>query len=224
MHRLEFVVESSAVARSVAADTRQRLQLSVEFTGQGLANIAAGLFGGYPTSGSLARTAINHQSGAQTRYSGIMAGIMMLLILLVAGPVVNETPMAALAGLLLVVASDLVKTDRIRQTLNSNWSDRISFIGTLLGTWVLTLDQAIYVGVAISIVFFLRQARVVNIRQLTITEDKSLVESGVGEFGGLEAQPVRILQLEGHLFFGAVGQLQNAIEVLTQVPKMKVLI
>ena len=57
------LVESSAVARSVAADTRQRLQLSVEFTGQGLANIAAGLFGGYPTSGSLARTAINHQSG-----------------------------------------------------------------------------------------------------------------------------------------------------------------
>ena len=108
------------MARSVAADTRQRLQLSVEFTGQGLANIAAGLFGGYPTSGSLARTAINHQSGAQTRYSGIMAGIMMLLILLVAGPVVNETPMAALAGLLLVVASDLVKTDRIRQTLHSS--------------------------------------------------------------------------------------------------------
>ena len=59
------LVESSAVARSVAADTRQRLQISVEFTGQGLANIAAGLFGGYPTSGSLARTAINHQAGAQ---------------------------------------------------------------------------------------------------------------------------------------------------------------
>ena len=218
------LVESSAVARSVAADTRQRLQLSVEFTGQGLANIAAGLFGGYPISGSLARTAINHQSGARSRYSGMMAGVMMLLILLVAGPVVNETPMAALAGLLLVVASDLVKTDRIRQTLNSNWSDRISFIGTLLGTWVLTLDQAIYVGVAISIIFFLRQARVVNIRQLTITEDKSLVESEVGEVGGLESQPVRILQLEGHLFFGAVGQIQNAIEILTQVPKMKVLI
>jgi len=100
------LVESSAVARSVAADSRQRLQLSVEFTGQGLANIAAGLFGGYPISGSLARTAINHQTGARSRYSGMMAGGMMLLILSVAGPVVNETPMAALAGLLLVVASD----------------------------------------------------------------------------------------------------------------------
>ena len=174
------LVESSAVARSVAADTRQRLQLSVEFTGQGLANIAAGLFGGYPTSGSLARTAINHQFGAQNalqRHYGWHHDALNPLVV----SVVNETPMAALAGLLLVVASDLVKTDRIRQTLNSNWSDRISFIGTLLGTWVLTLDQAIYVW---PLVLFLRQARVVNIRQLTITEDKSLVESGVGEFGG----------------------------------------
>ena len=218
------LVESSAVARSIAADTRQRLTLSVEFTGQGLANIAAGLFGGYPTSGSLARSAINHQAGARSRYGGIVAGVLMLLILLVAGPVVNETPLAALAGLLLVVATDLVKTDRIRQTLNSNWADQISFAGTLLGTWVLTLDQAIYVGVAISIVFFLRQARVVNIRQLSITEDQTLVESSVGDFGGLQAQPIRILQLEGHLFFGAVGQLQSAVELVMQAPQLKVLI
>ena len=93
-----------------------------------------------------------------------------------------------------------------------------------MGTWVLTLDQAIYVGVGISIIFFLRQARVVNIRQLSITEDKSLVESSVGDFGGLENQPIRILQLEGHLFFGAVGQLQNAVEIVVQAPHLRVLI
>ena len=76
------LVESSAVGRSIANETGQRLNTSVEFAGQGLANIVAAFSGAYPTSGSLSRSALNHQAGGETRMSGVFAGLMMILVLL----------------------------------------------------------------------------------------------------------------------------------------------
>ena len=218
------LVESSAVARAIAAETGQRLNTSVEFVGQGLANISAAFVGAYPTSGSLSRSALNHQNGAESRYSGVIAGVLMLLVLLVFGPVVNHTPIAALAGLLLVVAVDLVNMDKIRLTLKSNWADKISFLATLIGTWVMPLDQAIYLGVAISLIFFLRKARVVNVRQLSITQDDGLSEQQPSDASNNPNPKIRILHLEGHLFFGAAGQLQLALDQAVEAEQVKVLI
>ena len=218
------LVESSAVARAIAAETGQRLNTSVEFVGQGLANISGAFVGAYPTSGSLGRSALNHQNGAESRCSGVIAGVLMLLVLLVFGPVVNHTPIAALAGLLLVVAVDLMNMDKIRLTLKSNWADKISFLATFLGTWILSLEQAIYLGVFISLVFFFRKARVVNVRQLSITQNDGVSELKPSDASIGVTSHIRILHLEGHLFFGAAGRLQLALDRAVEADQVQVLI
>lgn len=221
------LVESSAVARAIAARTKQRLDISVEFAGQGWANLAAGFSGGYPVSGSLSRSAINHQSGARSRLAGVFGGVMMLVVLLALGPVVNYTPIAALAGLLMVVAWDLVNRTRIAITMRSTWADRITFVATVLGTWSLSLDQAIYLGVALSLVFFLRQARLLTINELAIDKDGELHQLGPNADEDTpfpRCHSCRILQLEGHLFFGVEGELRQALDEVALDPKIKVLI
>src|SRR5262249_26811472 len=134
------LVESSSVARALASRTGQRLDMAAEFAGQGLANIAAAFFGGYPVSGSLGRSALNQQTGAVSRLSAVFCGLLMIAVLLFFGPVVGKTPVASLAGLLLVLANDLIERNRIRITLRGTTSDRTAFVVTVLGTWTLSLD------------------------------------------------------------------------------------
>ncbi len=200
------LVESSALARALAAKTGQRLELSVEFVGQGLANIAAGVSGGYPTSGSLSRSALNEQSGARTRLSGVFSGVLLGAALLFLGPVVDHTPIPALAGLLLVVAVDLVDVPRIREVVRGRRSDSIAFVVTVLGTWFLPLDKAIYLGVGLSIVMYLRRARLLRVTNLCVDADGSIHE---GEGG---CQAIRVLQVDGQLFFAAASELTAALD------------
>jgi SulP family sulfate permease len=220
------LVESNAVARSIAARTGQRLDARREFLGQGLANTAAALTGGYPVSGSLARSALNAQAGARTRVAGVMAGALMIGALLVVGPVLDHTPLAILAGLLLVIAWDLVDVPKIRATLSASWPDALAFGFTLLGTWSLNLDQAIYLGVGISIVTFLRKARLLTVRELVINESGHLQEVALG--ARLETlrrcQVIRILHVEGPLFFGSAGELRRLIDDVLTDPAVEVII
>ena len=167
------LVECSAVARSIAAQTGQRVDMNREFMAQGMGNLSASACGGYPISGSLARSAINQQSGASSRWPGILAGLWMLGVLMVLGPVFDLTPVAALAGLLLVVASDLIDRPAIRQVMHSLWGDRLAFVGTVVGTWLLPLDAAIYLGVGISVALFLWRVRHLRVRELVWADGRS---------------------------------------------------
>lgn len=216
------LVESSAVGRSIADRTGDRLDLSVEFFGQGLSNISAAFTGGYPVSGSLSRSALNHTAGAQTRMAGVLAGVLTALVLLLAGPLFDRTPVAALAGLLVVVAVDLVKMDRIRQAFRAGWGDGAAFVVTLIGTWTLRLDTAIYVGVVVSIVLFLRRARLLVVRELAVDETGRLRERKEGRGGRCGA--VRVLHIEGTLFFGAAGELRDALTEAAADPEVKALV
>lgn len=217
------LVESSAVARSIATKTGQRLDASTEFFGQGLANVTAAIFGGYPVSGSLARSALNERAGAKSRMAGVFTGLLMVGVLLVVGPLLDRTPIAALAGLLLVVAYDLIDPVRIRQTLRASPGDAVAFVVTLLGTWLLSLDLAIYLGVGVSLVLHLRKARLLAVRDLGVNEDGQLVERSFGTgIGGCPC--IRILHIEGRLFFAASGELQAVLDDALRAEALSVLI
>lgn len=225
------LIESTAVARAIAARTGDRLDISREFTGQGLSNLAAGFFGGYPVSGSLSRSALNEQAGAVTRMSGVYTGVLMVLVLLFLGPAVDRTPVAALAGLLLVVAWDLVDRARILTTLKSTWADRVTLVATIIGTWSLPLDQAIYLGVTLSMIFFLRQARLLTMRELVVDTDGHLHEldpdrdDDEGPSEVPETLPgVRIFNVQGHLFFAVEAELRAQLDAAAHDPTMRVLV
>ncbi len=220
------LVESTAVARTVAATTGERLDASREFVGQGLANLSAALSGGYPVSGSLSRTGVSRAAGADSRAAGVLSGLLLLGIPLTLGPVLDATPIACLAGLLVVTAFDLIDLPRIRQTLGTGRGDAIAFTATLLGTWSLALDQAIYLGVGISVVLFLRRARLLVAHELVPGPEGRFTEVGVTREPppGTTCPCIRVLQLEGPLFFGCAGELEAALDELAVAPGLVVLI
>jgi SulP family sulfate permease len=150
--------------------------------------------------------------GAKTRMAGVFTGGAMLVVLVAFGSVLDHTPLASLAGLMFVVAYDLVDVPRIRRVLRSSRADALAFLATLIGTWVLTLDAAIYLGVGISVVLFLRRARVLRVTALSVAPDGTLQESTLDSPATHpQCRGVRILQIDGPLFFGAAAELQAAI-------------
>ncbi len=217
------LVESTAVARSIATRRGEFLDVSVEFTGQGLANISAAFFGAYPTSGSLARSAMSERIGVRSRLAGVLSGLLMLAVLLSLGPVVDHTPIACVAGLLMVLAGDLIDLGRIRTVFRGGLEDRLAFVGTVAGTWVVPLDQAIYLGVVISLVLFLRRARLLVVRRLAVDGHARLEEAMAGD-DVRECAQVRVLHVEGALFFGAASELEAALREATQGPGVRVLV
>jgi len=208
------LVESSSLARALAVRSGQRLDVSREFVGQGIANLASAFTGGYPVSGSLARSELNLSSGAATRAAGALSGVFILLVLVLAGSAFDFTPIAALAGLLLVVAMDLVNVRRIRAIFRAGRTDALAFAATALGTFVLSLDLAIYAGVGISLVLYLRRARLLHISRITFGANRRPHEHPIDEKCPDGCDAICILQVDGQLFFAAAGELQRALDVL----------
>jgi len=150
----------------------------------------------------------------------------MIVVLLACGPILDRTPVASLAGLLLVVAWDLVDRDRIAATWGAGWPDRVAFVATVLGTWLLPLDQAIYLGVALSVVLFLRRARLLHIVELFVNDEGMVREGSPGKAPKdyKACRRLRVIQVSGPLFFAAAGPLLEALERVTDDEDVEVLI
>jgi SulP family sulfate permease len=219
------LVESSSVARALATRSGQRLDMAAEFAAQGLANIGAAFSGAYPVSGSLARSTLNQQAGAASRLSAVFCGLLMLAVLLFLGPLIGRTPVASLAGLLLVLASDLIDRHQIYKILRGTQSDKAAFAATVLGTWTLSLDQAIYLGVGISLILFLRQARLLTAREMAISRKGRFREVDPDVADATQVcRAIRIVNLAGPLFFAVAGELERTLDRFTSDAEMRVLI
>ncbi len=218
------LVESNAVGRGIASKSGERLDTNAEFAGHGIANLAAAFTTGMPVSGSLARSQLNYDLGARTRISAALSGVFVLLVLLALGPVVDRTPVPSLAGLLLVIAFDLVDVPQIRSLLKSRWSDLSSFFVTLVGTMVLPLDEAIFLGVVISLVLFLRRARLLMVREMGVDAGLHLRDGITRDGSRRTCHAIRILHLEGSLFFGAANELRDALAEVVADQEARVVI
>jgi len=98
------LVEAISIARDLARQSGDDLDLNQELIGQGMANFAAGLFTGYPVSGSFTRSAVNYQAGARTPMSNVFCGLFILAGVLAFGPLASYLPRASLAGLVMLIA------------------------------------------------------------------------------------------------------------------------
>jgi SulP family sulfate permease len=162
-------------------------------------------------------------SGAKSRVAGMLSGVLMLAVLLGAGPLLDHTPIASLAGLLFVIAWDLVDVRRIVRTLRASKSDALALVVTVVSTWVLDLDAAIYMGVLVSVVLFLRRARVIVVREMFRDAEGNWQEckAGLREVAG-RLPGIRILQVEGPLFFGSTGELTAVLDDVLHDTRAKV--
>ena len=194
------LVEAASIAKAIAGQTHQRLNINQEFLGQGLANVAAGLFSGYPGSGSFTRSAVNFRSGGKTPVSGIISGLSVAVTVLLAAPFAANLPVAALAGVLLVISVEIIKVPDIKRTVRSTRNDAAVLVITFLSTLFLSIEFAIYVGVLLSIGLHLK------------TTSQPRIYSTVPDLISGKMVPVTsarmccqmdILRIEGSIFFGS---------------------
>jgi sulfate permease, SulP family len=135
-------VESLLSARVADAMTGRKHRSNMELIAQGIANIGSALFGGICVTGTIARTATNVRAGARTPISGMMHSAFLLLFMIVAAPLAGFVPLAALAGVLVVVCWDMAEKKEFRRLLG-DWPGA----SVLIVTFALTLIENLTVGI-----------------------------------------------------------------------------
>ncbi len=205
------IIEALSIAKAIAHQTQQKLDYNRQIMAEGLANLAGGFFQSLPGSGSLSRSAINFQSGAATRFSGIVSAATVAAALLLFAPLLQYVPQPALAGLLLVTAARLVDFKRLIYALKASRYDAGLVIVTAITGIAIDLDKAVLLGVILSILLFLPRAAKLKARELIVTPERVIRERLPGEPAD---PPLVIFDLEGELFFGAAPELDRYLEEL----------
>ncbi|ACU96969.1 SulP family inorganic anion transporter [Saccharomonospora viridis] len=173
-----------------------------ELFGQGLANIAAPLFGGVPATGAIARTAVNVRSGASSRLASFTHAAILAVIIYAAAPLVSAIPLAALAGVLLATAVRMVEVGSIKAMVRATRSDAVVLIVTAVATVVFDLVYAVLLGMLIAGALALRSiARQARLDQVDIAGD--LPGATSDEEYALLAEHIVAYRIDGPLFFAA---------------------
>lgn len=210
------LVEAISIAKSIAATSRQKIDADQEFLGQGIANLGGSFFHCFAGSGSFTRSAINYQSGAATRVSGILSGVFVALVLVFLAPVARYIPMPSLSGVIMLIGYGMVNRKEMRKISRAEKSDAIAMWGTMGATVLMPdLDWAIYMGIAISIALYLHKTNKVPMKILMPAEDRfgKFLEREIGTVR--EPASVLVLQLEGNLYFGSASDLESKLDSLS---------
>jgi sulfate permease, SulP family len=210
------LLEALAIAKSIANQTRQPFDFNRQCLAEGLANLAGGFFRCLPGSGSLSRSAINFQSGAMTRFSGIITAFAVALAVLAFAPLARFVPRPALAALLLLTATRLIEPKRILYTIRASALDAGVLGITAFTALALGLDQAILIGVALSILLFVPRAAKLKASELVV-DDHNVVREKVA--GDPPCKSFVLYDLEGEVFFGAAPEIERYFNELTRRAK-----
>jgi SulP family sulfate permease len=207
------IIEALSIAKAIAYQTQQKIDYNRQIMAEGLANLTGGFFQSLPGSGSLSRSAINYQSGAATRLSGIVSAATVAAALLLFAPLLRYVPQPALAGLLLVAAARLVDVKRLVYTLKASRYDAGLVIVTAFTGVATDLDKAVLLGVVLSILLFVPRAAKLKAKELIVTPERVVRERIPGD----PADPsIVIYDLEGELFFGAAPELDRYLLEIAQ--------
>jgi SulP family sulfate permease len=213
---LVSLTQALSIAHAIALKSGQRLENNQEFIAQGLANVAAAFFSGFPTSASANRCGINYDAGAKTPMSAIFAALLLVLVLLAVSPLVAYLPIAVVAGLLFLVAWNLIDLPRIRKILSTSRGEAAVLAVTFFATLVLDLEFAILVGVLVSLVLYLNRTSRPILRSLVPDPRHSERKMTEVEDGLVECPQLKILRIEGSIYFGAVGHVERHLDALRE--------
>jgi MFS superfamily sulfate permease-like transporter len=200
-----------------AMSVGQRHDSDRELAGQGLANLVAPLFGGIPATAAIARTAVNVRSGATSRLAALTHAVLLLVIVLVAARWVGEIPRAALAGVLVATAAQMVRVSSLTALLRSTRGDAVVLSITAIATITLDLVTAVLIGLVVAGFFALQQtARSARLEEMPLDdadhgdEERSLLDEHIVAY-----------RLDGPLFFAAA---HDFLLGLTEVTRVRVVI
>lgn len=215
-------LENSVMSKSLASRSGDRTDVNQDMFGVGMANVASSLVGGMPASASLTRSSLNFESGAVSRLSSILSGLLCVAGLLTLGPFMVYVPKAGLAALIICVAISLWNRRQIRIALRATPSDAAVLVTTIAASLLMPLNLAIFIGVAVSIMLYLRQAARPYLREYEFSEHGELREAG--ENGASHHPAISIVHVEGELFFGAAELFRTQIQSTCNDPDLRIII
>jgi SulP family sulfate permease len=195
---------------------------NVELIGQGVANIVSPMFGGLPATGAIARTATNIRAGAQSPVAGMIHSLTLLCVLLFAAPLASYIPMAALAGILMVVAYNMGEWREIPQLLRLTRTD--------ISVWLVTFGLTVFADLTVAVEAGMILAALLFIARVSSTTTVSEVTDDYVEDGRMHILQDKdipyyatIFRIHGPFLFGATDKIATVTENLQQLPPVVII-
>lgn len=214
-------LENSVMAKTLASRSGRRVDANQDMLSLGVANLACAYASGMPASASLTRSALNYESGARTGLASIICGFLCLLVALLLGGLLEQIPRAVLAALVVCVSGSLIHRRQLRICLYATRSDAVVFLVTFLATLLVPLHVAIFTGIGISVMLYLRKASRPQLVEYAFNEEGQLAEA---ERGRRQNPSISIVHVEGDLFFGAADLFRTQVQRSCADPNLRVII
>jgi SulP family sulfate permease len=208
------LTEAVSISRAIATRSGQHIDGNQEFIGQGLSNLVGSFFSGYAASGSFNRSGVNYAADAKTPLAAVYASLFLVVILLLVAPLASYLPNATMAGILFLVAWGLIDFHHIGQLFRISRQESVVLWVTLIGT-LIDLEKGIFFGIALSLVLYLHRTSRPTLEVVVPDSDpNSYHYVPVGDRA--ECPQVKMVRLNGSIFFGAVAYLQQQVQELEE--------
>ncbi|MBO0613779.1 SulP family inorganic anion transporter [Thiothrix fructosivorans] len=216
------LIEAVSIARSIATKSQQRLDGNQEFVGQGLSNIAGSFLSSYAGSGSFTRSGINYSAGARTPLSAVFAAILLAIIVLLVAPLAAYLPVAAMGGIIMLVAYNLIDFHHIKHILHSSKTETSILATTFFATLFMELEFAIYMGVLLSLIIFLMRTSMPNIVDLAPNPAEPRHKfAEVSEYGLKECPQLKLVRVDMSIYFGSLDKVQRELACIAERQHIK---
>lgn len=216
------VIEGISIGKSLAARTGARLDANQAMYSIGMANVACAFASGMPASGSLTRSSLNNSSGGNTPIASLFCGLLLAISAFALGPLTAHIPQCVLAVLVITIGFSLISKRSIRIVTRATRSDAVVFTGTFASALFLPLDTAIYIGVALSIMLFLKKVARPEMVEYSFNDEGLLAELPLTS--QREQPEVSIVHVEGELFFGAADLFRDQMRRICEDPNLKIVV
>ncbi|OHE73101.1 MAG: hypothetical protein A2Y14_00570 [Verrucomicrobia bacterium GWF2_51_19] len=216
------LLESASIGKSLAAESGGQIDANQTMFSVGLANLGSVFFSGMPASGSLLSSTVNCRSGARTTMSGLFAGLLMFAGVLYVGPYMAYVPKASLAVVVIFFSGMRFNRHAIRLITRTTTSDAFVFFATLTSGLLFPLNTAIYFGVGLSVLLFLKKAAMPEMSEYAFNAEGMLTQMQQDQ--QRLTPEISIIHIEGNLFFAASELFRDQIKHLCERPNVQIII
>jgi SulP family sulfate permease len=218
------MLETNAIAKTLSSKTGQKISANQEVFALGVTNTFLSFFRALPCSGSLARSSLNIEGGAVSRFAACFSGLFVLIATLLIGGLIQYLPQVAVAVFLLTMIPKMIDKEKLELCYKATRSDKIVLLVTLASCVFLSLSVAFYIGIILSIILYLRKAATPRLAEWYYSKERKQLRP-LSAADEEKTMPIRIIKVEGELFFGAIDVFHFMLRKMTEEDKeLKVLI
>lgn len=215
-------IEVSTISKSLSAKTGEPPALNQELFALGVSNFVSSFFGAMPCSGSFSCSMLNFLSGAKSRFAAVLSSFVLAGLVLLFHHWIGAIPLASLAAILFLVAGRIVDRGQLALCLRTTRGDAAVLLITFLAVLLFGLIVAFYIGVVLSVALYLKKASSPEMVEYTLTKEGLPRPIALSE-DRMNAH-VRIVDVGGTLFFGAVDWFDATMRTMTRQERVRVII